>query len=209
ANNAAKGATAQGAAVQAASASSGAGSGAAPVTAGGGESIANLTPNQNAQQAQAAQKPARPAPSQRNVMEQVTVQITKAVNSGLDKINIQLRPASLGRVDVQLEMSGDGRISATIIADSKDTLDMLQRGARDLARALNDAGLQADSQNLNFSLRENNQQQAGNGGSGKDENLDFSEAEDQALNASDIDDPAALEAALRKLVSDGRVDIRA
>ena len=106
-------------------------------------------------------------------------------------------------------MSGDGRISATIIADSKDTLDMLQRGARDLTKALNDAGLQADSQNLNFSLRENNQQQAGNGGSGKDENLDFSEAEEQAVGSNDIDDPAALEAALRKLVSDGRVDIRA
>ncbi|MCK5166018.1 MAG: flagellar hook-length control protein FliK [Rhodospirillaceae bacterium] len=209
ANNAGKGAAGQGAAVQGASASSAANAGAAPVSGGGSEGINNLTPNQNAQQATAAQKPERPAPSQRNVMEQVTVQITKAVNSGLDKINIQLRPASLGRVDVQLEMSGDGRISATILADNKDTLDMLQRGARDLAKALNDAGLQTDQQDLNFSLREHNQQQAGNGGSSGDEKLDFSETEDQVAGSNDIDDPAALEAALRKLVSDGRVDIRA
>lgn len=207
ANNAGKGAAAQGAVVQ--GASSTANAGAAPVSAGGGEGINSLTPSQNAQHAAATQKPERPAPSQRNVMEQVTVQITKAVKSGLDKINIQLRPASLGRVDVQLEMSGDGRISATILADSKDTLDMLQRGARDLAKALNDAGLQTDQQDLNFSLREHNQQQAGNGGSGGDEKLDFSETEDQVAGSNDIDDPAALEAALRKLVSDGRVDIRA
>lgn len=208
-NNAAKGVAAQGAAVQATSTTGTATPGAAPITIGGGESIANLSQNQSTNAAAAAQKSDRPAPSQRNVMEQVTVQITKAVNSGMDKINIQLRPASLGRVDVQLEMSGDGRISATIIAENRDTLDMLQRGSRDLAKALNDAGLQADSQDLNFSLRENNQQ-AANNGSNNDEKLDFSEVEEQLTDASsDIDDPATLEAALRKIVSDGRIDIRA
>lgn len=200
----------QGAAVQAPSAGNMAPAGSAPITPAGGESISNLSQTQNSQQTAAAQKTQRPAPSQRNVMEQVTVQITKAVNAGVDKINIQLRPASLGRVDVQLEMTGDGRISATIIADNRDTLDMLQRGARDLTKALNDAGLQADSQNLNFSLRENNQQQTADGGSNKDEQLDFNDVNEQVVDGpADIDDPAALELALRKLVSEGRVDIRA
>ena len=39
------------------------------------------------------------------------------------------------------------------IADRPETLDMLQRDARVLERALNDAGLRADSGGLSFNLR--------------------------------------------------------
>ncbi|MDH5188273.1 MAG: flagellar hook-length control protein FliK, partial [Rhodospirillaceae bacterium] len=85
----------------------------------------------------------------------------------------------------------------------------LQRGARDLTSALSDAGLQTDSQDLNFSLREQANQNAGNGNSGKDEQLDFNETENQSISSNDIDDPAALEAALRRSISEGRIDIRA
>ena len=209
-NNAAKVTTMQGAAVQAATggASSVSASAGAAIS-GGAEGISNLSQNQNTQHAANTQKPEAPAPSHRNVMEQVTVQITKAVNAGVDKIDIQLRPASLGRVDVRLEMMGDGRVSVTVLADNRDTLDMLQRGARDLTSALSDAGLQTDSQDLNFSLREQANQNAGNGNSGKDEQLDFNETENQSISSNDIDDPAALEAALRRSISEGRIDIRA
>lgn len=84
--------------------------------------------------------------------DQVAVQITKAAADGLDKISIQLKPESLGRIDVQLQVTHDGRVNATIGAHRQDTLDLLQRDSRSLERALNDAGLRADAGSLSFNL---------------------------------------------------------
>jgi flagellar hook-length control protein FliK len=44
------------------------------------------------------------------------------------------------------------------VADSQSTLDMLQKDSGGLQRALQDAGLSADSNSLQFSLRDNGQQ---------------------------------------------------
>jgi hypothetical protein len=82
----------------------------------------------------------------------VAVQITKAAADGLDKISIQLKPESLGRIDVQLQVAHDGRVNANIAVHRQDTLDLLQRDARTLERALQDAGLRTDSGSLNFNL---------------------------------------------------------
>jgi hypothetical protein len=84
--------------------------------------------------------------------DQVAIHISKAVADGLDKISIQLKPESLGRIDVQLQVGHDGRVNAMIAAQRQDTLDLLQRDARSLERALQDAGLRADSGSLNFNL---------------------------------------------------------
>jgi flagellar hook-length control protein FliK len=85
--------------------------------------------------------------------EQVALQFSRALNSGSDHITIRLQPESLGRVDVQLELTKDGRLTAMFVADRPETLDMLQRDARILERALNDAGLRADASGLSFNLR--------------------------------------------------------
>lgn len=82
----------------------------------------------------------------------VAVQITKAATDGLEKISIQLKPESLGRIDVQLQVAHDGRVNANIAVHRQDTLDLLQRDARTLERALQDAGLRTDSGSLNFNL---------------------------------------------------------
>jgi flagellar hook-length control protein FliK len=98
--------------------------------------------------------PQRPyAQATKPVIEQVSVDIRKAIETGNDRINIQLRPASLGRIEVRLELAIDGRVQAMISADRPETLDMLQRDARGLERALQDAGLRADSHSLSFNLR--------------------------------------------------------
>jgi len=93
--------------------------------------------------------------------DDVAVQISKAAADGLDKISIQLKPESLGRIDVQLQVAHDGRVNATIAVHRQDTLDLLQRDARSLERALQDAGLRTDAGSLNFNLsgqgRENQQ----------------------------------------------------
>ena len=72
---------------------------------------------------------------------------------GLSQIEIQLKPASLGAVDVKLELTHDGRVAAVISADRSDTLMQLQRGSGELQQALRDAGLRTDSGSLSFNLR--------------------------------------------------------
>ena len=57
-------------------------------------------------------------------------------------------------IEVKLEVTQDGRVTATVIADKADTLDMLQRDSRALERALQEAGLHTDSESLNFGLRD-------------------------------------------------------
>ena len=60
-----------------------------------------------------------------------------------------------------MELSQDGKVRALVTADVKETLDLLQRDARGLERALQDAGLRTDSNNLQFALRSETQGQGG------------------------------------------------
>lgn len=118
-------------------------------------------PQSPLQQNTAARKAAAPPPppsQHKSAAEQVSVQITKALLDGMDKIRIQLRPASMGRVDVQIELSRDGHVSAVISADNKHTLDLLKQDSRELQKALQDAGLHAGTGDLTFSLNENGTQ---------------------------------------------------
>ncbi|MDX2223506.1 MAG: flagellar hook-length control protein FliK [Rhodospirillaceae bacterium] len=87
------------------------------------------------------------------VIEQIKVHITRAAKAGLDRVTIQLRPEDLGRIEIKLEMFQDGKVKAMIAADNPATLELLQKDARGMERALNDAGLRADANDLEFSLR--------------------------------------------------------
>lgn len=152
---------------------------------------------------QAANAP-RPLPAAQALVDQVSVQITKALQSGVDRISIQLRPESMGRVEVRLEMAHDGRVTALVIADNKDTLDTLQRDARNLQQALLDAGLHTGANDLSFNLRGENAGAhddggAGAGGGGEPTAAADAEGEDllALLGSFDAD-----------VVSDTRVNIR-
>jgi flagellar hook-length control protein FliK len=101
------------------------------------------------------------------VAEQVALNLRQAAKDGSDHIQIQLQPADLGTIDVKLNVSHEGRVMVVVSADRSDTLNLLQQDATNLAQALRDAGLQADSSSLSFNLRggyQFNQQQAANGG---------------------------------------------
>ena len=89
-----------------------------------------------------------------NIGQQVAVQITKAALDGLNRFSIQLHPADLGRVDVRLDMSHDGHVTAMVTADRHDTLNLLQRDARSLERSLQDMGLKMDAGGMQFSLKD-------------------------------------------------------
>lgn len=112
-------------------------------------------------------------------VEQVAVRVQRAIADGAERIAIQLRPAALGQVDINLEVTHDGRVAAVVMADKADTLEMLQRDARQLERALADAGLRADSGSLSFNLRQ--------GGSGGAQN---NAAESGAVSPGDADTAA-------------------
>ncbi len=86
---------------------------------------------------------------------EVTVTIQRAAARGDDRIRIRLHPAELGQVDVRLKVGADGIVRAMVQVDRPETLDLMQRDARGLERALQDAGLKTDSGSLSFNLRDN------------------------------------------------------
>lgn len=108
----------------------------APANAAGGASFARML------------QQAAPAP----LLEQVTFNVKTALTDGSSKITIQLHPADLGKVDIRLNVDASGKTSVVITADNHATLDLLQRDAQGLSRALNDAGLQTDSGSFSFNL---------------------------------------------------------
>jgi len=154
-----------------------------------------------------AQNANRPTQLGQSVVEQVSVKITKALQSGSDRINVQLKPADLGRVDVKMELTHDGRVMAVVTADNKETLDMLRRDSSELQRALAEAGMDLDSGDLNFNLRGQENEmaedpQAGDGHGGPDDDA----AEDGVDDA--VDDGVML-AHEGGLLANGRIDVRA
>ncbi len=173
----------------------------------GGEGVA-LTGNagtaaqtQNSAQAQASNAPRQALPGQA-VTDQVSVQITRAVNAGVDKITINLKPADLGRVDVKLEIGHDGRVSAIVTADNRNTLDLLQRDGKELQQALADAGLQMDNDSLSFNLRERGEQ-------GSDSKTAGSEPGSETIDDGTDGSDTPLAGLAPHIISDTRVDIRA
>ncbi|MGH6947747.1 MAG: flagellar hook-length control protein FliK [Kiloniellales bacterium] len=86
--------------------------------------------------------------------EQIAVQVQRALGAGSDRISIHLHPAELGRIEVKLDMSGDNTLRVAVSVDKPETLDLLQRDARSLDRALQDAGIKTDSGSLSFDLRQ-------------------------------------------------------
>jgi flagellar hook-length control protein FliK len=97
------------------------------------------------------------------VIEQVAFHIRTAKATGNSRISIQLNPHELGKVDLRIHISDGGKTHVSITAESKSTLEILQRDAQGLARALNDAGLQTDMGSLSFNLRGGDHGQAGSG----------------------------------------------
>lgn len=91
--------------------------------------------------------------------EQIAVHISRAAADGVDRLHIALTPDSLGQIDVDLQFSDQGRVDVVLRVDRPETLEIMQRDARQLVRALQDAGLQADGGSLSFQLRSGDQQQ--------------------------------------------------
>jgi flagellar hook-length control protein FliK len=77
---------------------------------------------------------------------------------GDSRFTIRLDPPELGRIDVNLSVNGHGQAQAVLAVEKPQTLDLLQRDAPALERALKDAGLELGG-NLSFSLKEEGRSQ--------------------------------------------------
>lgn len=130
--------------------------------------------------------------------QQVAVQITRAVQNGTDRFTVELRPAALGRITVNLEVGHDNRVIAVLSAERADTLELLQRDSRALERALQDAGLSTDSGSLSFSLE---------GENGDDDEPFGPTGADLFAHDADGDGPTTL-AGYAQHISNDAIDIR-
>ena len=170
-----------------------------------GQATAQTQQSTDAQRAAQTQASRQSAPS-RPIVQQISVNITKAVADGLDKINIQLRPEELGRVEVKLEVNNHGRVSAHIVADRPETLELLRNDARSLEKALQEAGFDTGSGDLSFDLRQqdNNQDgnQSGSAIAGAQDGADSGDAEAELAQMLINGEPL-------HIISEDRVDIRA
>jgi flagellar hook-length control protein FliK len=100
--------------------------------------------------ATAAYEAARAAAPVVPASEQVAMQIHRAIEDGVDKLTVELKPASLGRVSAEIQFQNDHRVHVVLSADRPATLDALRSDSRALERALQDAGLRADAGSLSF-----------------------------------------------------------
>ena len=126
------------------------------------------------------------------VASQITAQLPQLLTK-VDKQTIELRldPPELGRVTIHLT-TNDQQVTAQVIADRPDTVDLMRRHAELLTATLARAGFsQAD---LSF--------QQGQGQHQKDEFMQFQ----SIASISESDDPALTAPTLTGL--DGRLDIR-
>ncbi len=89
------------------------------------------------------------------------VEIAAQAKAGRRSFDIRLDPPELGHIHVRLDVDRDGNVISRLIVDRADTLDLLRRDAPQLQRALQDAGLKADAQTMQFSLRDQNAGQQG------------------------------------------------
>lgn len=88
----------------------------------------------------------------------VPVEISAKIASGKNQFDIRLDPEELGRIHVKVNVDRDGNITTHMVADRPDTLDLLRRDTQGLERALQDAGLKTSDNSLQFSLRDQTQQ---------------------------------------------------
>jgi flagellar hook-length control protein FliK len=134
-------------------------------------------------------------------VEQVIFQLNRNVKSGNDQLSLQLNPTELGRVNIKLNINADGKVHGTVVASNPATLDLLLKDVRSLERALQDAGLRADSGSLQFSL----------GGQGQSDNAPGQPSSPKNSRVPDplIDaDGTLLESNETYVVTPGRVNLR-
>lgn len=86
--------------------------------------------------------------------QMIALQIQRNASAKIDTFTMQLEPADLGRMDIELKFNHDGSMKAHLTVERPETLSMLQKDAAYLERILQQSGLNTDGQSLSFDLRQ-------------------------------------------------------
>ncbi|WP_375459013.1 flagellar hook-length control protein FliK [uncultured Enterovirga sp.] len=84
----------------------------------------------------------------------VPVEIGLKSLGGIHRFDIRLAPEDLGGIDVRLDIAEDGRVSAHLLVDRRETMQWLQRDSGQLERALDQAGLRTADGGVSVTLRD-------------------------------------------------------
>ena len=95
-------------------------------------------------------------------------------------------------MEVRLDIAPEGQLTASITAEKPETLDLLQKDIRGLVKALQESGLNTNSNSFNFALRKDQENQLNGGTSKSDLNAEL----DDDLNLSVVQDEDKLDADL-------------
>ncbi len=120
-----------------------------------------------------------------HVASQVAAEISRNLKNGQTRFQMRFDPPELGRVEVKMKVGSDGNVHAHLIVDRPETLDMFLRDQRGLERALQTAGLNPDSDNLQFSLKQDGGQQFSSGGGEQGQSFDGQERADAGVAETD------------------------
>ena len=141
-----------------------------------------------------------------HVATQVASGIVRHLQNGQTRFQMRLDPPELGRIDVDLKVAHDGRVHAHLIVDRPETLDLFMRDQRGLERALQNAGLDTNADNLSFSLNDNGSQQSGSSWSDGEQAYSGDAAGAAADDIPEISDSQNIQMSLR--AQQGGLDIR-
>jgi chemotaxis protein MotD len=120
----------------------------------------------------------------RSAFDALALKIASHSSGGESRFSIRLDPAELGKIEVNLNVDAHGHAQAELSADKPQTLELLQKDASALERALKDAGLNL-SGGLAFSLKDEGRSQAwrdSQGGRGR--SLQIAAADAASANAT-------------------------
>lgn len=133
--------------------------------------------------------------------QSLAIQIAQKAQNGAQQFEIRMNPPELGRVDVRLDFSKEGQVSTHLIVERPETLEMLTRDSRQLEKALEQAGLNLDSDSLTFSLKEDGDTSA------RQNQFDFETEGEGHQGVSGEDDIESNNAIYRRIAPPNGIDI--
>ncbi|CAH1672705.1 Flagellar hook-length control protein fliK [Hyphomicrobiales bacterium] len=154
----------------------------------------------------AGNAPGQAAAGQPTPIHVVPIEIGLRAMTGAKQFDIRLDPGELGRVDVNLSISDKGEVSAKLVVDRVETLHLLQRDARTLERAFEQAGLKPSDGGVDISLRDPSDQSAFRQNRQHDETPQRPRSQQGAERAEETQ-PSNDPAPQRRLVRLGGVDL--
>ncbi|MCL2473786.1 MAG: flagellar hook-length control protein FliK [Alphaproteobacteria bacterium] len=118
------------------------------------------------------------------VTDQIMLLIQRSVKSGVTKMSLQLNPAELGKVTVNLNFAKSGGVTGIIHSDNPQTLVLLQRDIRMLEQSLQNAGIQIKDGDLSLGFDNNNKSNNAQGFFQDNKSKQSSSEEEQVIEYS-------------------------